>query len=87
MGLNSADSHSYLQREATQRENPSVVKFLRLKEKSSPLFICKETKSLRNQLREIMVSDTDRVRTVRSLLTFNGLGHGEGVDCLVLTDM
>ena len=44
MGLNSADSHSYLQRETTQRENPSVVKFLRLKEKSSPLFICKETK-------------------------------------------
>ena len=87
MGLNSADSHSYLQRETKQRENPTVVKFLRLKEKFSPLFICKQTKSLRDQLREIMVSDTGRVRNVRSLLTCNGLGHGEGANCKVLTDM
>ena len=87
MGLNSADSHSYLQRETKQRENPTVVKFLRLKEKSSPLFICKQTKSLRDQLREIMVLDTERVRNVRSLLTCNCLGHGEGADCEVLTDM
>ena len=31
--------------------------------------------------------DMERVWTVRFLLTCNGLGHGEGADCEVLTDM
>ena len=30
---------------------------------------------------------TERVRTVRSLLTCNVLAHGEGLDSEVLTDM
>ena len=60
----------------------------RIKRESSPLFIYKETKNLRDQFeRDNGLRHRDKGRIVGSLLMCNGLRDREGEDCRVLTDV
>ena len=93
VGLYSTDSHPYLQRERKAQRESSAVKLLRLNEILLPYLFTKRQKSLRDQLREIMVWDGETGGGLRSLLMCNvglllifyRLRRGEGEDCGVLT--